>query len=243
MKIAAIIPARYDSGRFPGKPLAKIAGITMIQRVYRQVEKTGFFSHIIVATDHQKIAQAVKQFGGTFRITDNSHPSGTDRIWEVVESSDFDAAINIQGDEPLISEHLIRRIHNKLQTGQWPVVTAAYWNRFFGDFNSPHVVKVVVDEDFRALYFSRSPVPFCREADFNGFYQHIGIYGYSRSALEKFVKLRQSKLEKQERLEQLRFLEHGVPIAVVQSDQPSYGVDTPGDIQKIEDLLQDRTEP
>lgn len=242
MKIAAIIPARFDSTRFPGKPLVKIAGISMIQRVYRQVEKADVLSPIIVATDDQRITQEVRKFGGHVVMTDHAHPSGTDRLWEVMKDSDFDGAVNIQGDEPLISEQLIRSVYDELCEGRCLVVTASFYNRSVEDYLSPHVVKVVMDRDSRALYFSRTPIPFCKETDFDGFNQHIGIYGYKRTALEKFVNLSQSALEKRERLEQLRFLENGISLAVVESRQPSYGVDTPDDIKKIESLLQQRAD-
>lgn len=242
MKIAAIIPARFDSTRFPGKPLIKIAGISMIQRVYRQVEKANVLSPIIVATDDQRITQEVRNFGGHVVMTDHAHPSGTDRLWEVMRNSDFDGVVNIQGDEPLISEHLIRSVYDELREGRCQVVTASFYNRSIEDYLSPHVVKVVMDKDSRALYFSRTPIPFCKETDFDGFNQHIGIYGYKRAALEKFVNLSQSALEKRERLEQLRFLENGISLAVVESRQPSYGVDTPDDIKKIESLLQQRAD-
>lgn len=237
MKVAAIIPARYQSVRFEGKPLALIDGVTMIERVYRQVEKCPKFSDIIVATDDKRIADTVTEFGGYAVITSPAHGSGTERVWEVLEVSDFDAAINIQGDEPLISEKLIEEVFNLLETWEYPVVTPVYHNTSYEDYLSPHVVKAVVDFDYQALYFSRSPVPYSSKENFKGFYQHIGLYGYLKSTLNTFIKLPISKLESSEKLEQLRFLENGIVIKTVRSTYPSFGVDIPEDIQRIEAML------
>jgi len=219
----------------------KIAGIPMIERVYRQVEKAERFSGIIVATDDERIAKVVKGFGGQVIMTSSSHRSGTDRIWEVVSHSDYDAVINIQGDEPLISEVLIQDVYDRLDSGDFDVVTAAYYNRSIDDFLSPHVVKVVFDNTFEALYFSRSPVPNFNgpKEEFEGFFQHIGIYGYLLSAIGKFVQFPPSSLETTERLEQLRFLQNHIQVHVVESQYKSFGVDTPKDIGVIEQLLRE----
>jgi 3-deoxy-manno-octulosonate cytidylyltransferase (CMP-KDO synthetase) len=240
MKIAAIIPSRYFSTRFEGKPLALIAGKTMIERVYRQVEKCEVFCDIIVATDDHRIARTVESFGGHVRVTSPSHNSGTERLWEVLESGDFDAAVNIQGDEPIVSEKLILQLTEALSTGNYPVVTPVYWNTSYDDFLSPHIVKVVVAENFQALYFSRSPVPYSAETNFSGFFQHIGLYAYLKDSVETFIKLPASKLEKTEKLEQLRFLDNRIPIHVIQSDYQSLGVDVPEDVQRIEQILLSR---
>jgi len=237
MKIAAIIPARYHSIRFKGKPLAMIKGKTMIERVYRQAARCEKFSDIIVATDDQRIARAVESFGGHVTMTSPDHDSGTERLWEVLENRDFDAVINIQGDEPLVSEKLISNVFDELNTGTYQVVTPAYFSTSYADYQSRHVVKVVVSENFQALYFSRSPIPFVEETDFSGFFHHIGLYGYLKRAVEIFIKLPKSRLEKSEKLEQLRFLENNIPIKVIQSEYPSLGVDVPEDIQRIEKML------
>lgn len=239
MKIAAIIPSRYNSTRFTGKPLIKINNITMIERVYMQVKKSNRFSNIIVATDDKRIADEVKKFGGNFVLTSPKHQSGTERLWEVLEGSDFDAAINVQGDEPLISEKLIADIFDELKTGKHDVLTAAYFNNSFGDYLSENVVKVVFDENFRALYFSRSPIPFLNKSDFNGFYQHIGIYGYLKTAVKAFINFSESKLERIEKLEQLRFLAKNVKIDIIISKYKSIGVDVPEDVKRIENILRD----
>lgn len=240
MKIAAIIPSRYHSSRFPGKSLAVIKGMSMLERVYRQVEKCGRFSDIMVATDDERILGAVRQFGGFGVMTAACHTCGTERLWEVIEKSDFAGAINIQGDEPIISPQLIAALFDELQRGHYPVVTAAYLNDSLEDFQAENVVKVVLDRNFQALYFSRSPVPHVSKAEFKNFYQHLGIYGYSREALKTFIKSPGTELEKREKLEQLRFLENGIPIKVVLSQEKSYGVDVPGDISRIEKILDEQ---
>jgi 3-deoxy-manno-octulosonate cytidylyltransferase (CMP-KDO synthetase) len=240
MKIAAIIPSRYHSTRFEGKPLALIAGKTMIERVYRQVEKCKMFCDIITATDDSRIARTVETFGGHARMTSPNHNSGTERLWEVLEGGGFDAAVNIQGDEPIVSEKLITQLTETLATGKYPVVTPVYWNTSYADYVSRHVVKAVIAQNFQALYFSRSPVPFTEEANFSGFFQHIGLYAYLKEAVETFIKLPTSKLEKTEKLEQLRFLDNNIPIHVIQSEYQSLGVDVPEDVQRIEKILMSR---
>jgi len=241
MKIAAVIPARFQSTRFRGKPLVKIKGVSMIERVYRQVEKSGRFCDIIVATDDRRISEEVRRFGGNSILTSDNHHSGTDRLWEVLENSCFDAAVNIQGDEPLISEKLIADLFDELATGKYEVVTAAYFNVSQDDFLSENVVKVVFNKDFFALYFSRSPVPFCKNSDFRGFFQHIGVYGYLKSSVGAFVNFSTSGLEETEKLEQLRFLENGIPIKIILTGEKSCGVDAPEDIEKVEKILSRRS--
>ncbi|MFH2107889.1 MAG: 3-deoxy-manno-octulosonate cytidylyltransferase [Chrysiogenia bacterium] len=238
MNIAAVIPSRYQSSRFPGKPLAMIAGITMIERVYRQVEKAGCFADIIVATDDERIFNEVAGFGGKAEMTDITSKSGTERVWSVIEKKNYDAVINIQGDEPLISEMLIRAICQVL--GKRSIVSAARRNDSYRDFISENIVKVVCDINSQALYFSRTPIPYCEKKMFEGFFQHIGIYGYTRKALEMFIGAEISHLEESENLEQLRFLFQGEKIHIIETDYISHGVDVPDDIGKIEKILQDQ---
>ena len=239
MKIAAIIPARYHSSRFRGKPLVKLQGVPMIERVYRQVKESGKFSpvDIIVATDDQRIFSVVMGFRGNAIMTSPRHLSGSERLWEVVENRDFDAVVNIQGDEPMVSPGLIAALYDELETGQNEVVTPVYYNHSYEDYLSKHVVKVVVDRNFQALYFSRSPVPFVEKGDFSGFHHHIGMYGYLKNSLRRFISLPRSPLEMAEKLEQLRFLENNLPIKVIISQSPSFGVDVPEDVDKIEKML------
>lgn len=235
MRIAAVIPARYQSSRFPGKPLAMIAGFTMIERVYRQAEAAECFADIIVATDDGRVRDEVARFGGNVEMTDNNIKTGTERVWAVVEGRDVDAVVNIQGDEPLIPSALVRAVAQAL--GKDPVVSAARFSHSHEDFLSRHVVKVVCDGAGRALLFSRAPIPFAEKAAFDGFLQHIGIYGYSKEMLRAFVSSEAPGLERRESLEQLRFLFLGFPIRIVMTDFVAHGVDVPADVAKIESLL------
>jgi len=235
MKVAAVIPARFQSSRFPGKPLARIAGCTMIERVYRQVAQAECFSEIIVATDDRRIFDEVTGFGGIAEMTDNNIKSGTERVWAVMEKRDFAAAVNIQGDEPLIPGELVRSVAQALATD--PIVSAARHCDSYDDFCSRDVVKVVCDQRDRSLYFSRSPIPFTEKRSFSGFWQHIGIYGYSREMLRAFMASRPAELELREGLEQLRFLFLGLAIRIIRTDFVSHGVDVPEDIERIEGIL------
>jgi 3-deoxy-manno-octulosonate cytidylyltransferase (CMP-KDO synthetase) len=209
--------------------------MTMIERVYRRVAQADCFAEIIVATDDRRIFDAVRNFGGNAKMTDNSINSGTERVWAVIASTEFDAAVNIQGDEPLIPPDLIRSLVLSLERDA--VVSAASCSDSYDDFCSRHVVKVVCDREDRALYFSRAPIPFAERESFGGFLQHIGIYGYTREKLGAFVENDASELERREKLEQLRFLSLGQPIRIVRSDFVSQGVDIPADIEKVEKLL------
>jgi 3-deoxy-manno-octulosonate cytidylyltransferase (CMP-KDO synthetase) len=242
VNIAAIIPARYNSTRFEGKPIVKIKGIPMIERVYRQVEASGKFpsTHIIVATDDQRIATVVDAFGGNVVMTSPRCSSGTERLWEVLENRDFDAVINIQGDEPIVPGELIAALYDELSSCKYEVVTPAYYSISYEDYLSQHVVKVVVNRDFQALYFSRSPIPFMEKKNFTGFHHHIGMYGYLKDSLRRFINLPSSPLEAREKLEQLRFLENNIGIRVIQSEYQSIGVDVPEDVAKVERILEDR---
>jgi 3-deoxy-manno-octulosonate cytidylyltransferase (CMP-KDO synthetase) len=237
-QIVAIIPARYESTRFPGKPLAKISGKPMIELVYQQVAKCKKFADIIVATDDERIARTVDKFGGRFQMTSRGIQSGTERAWDVFRNSQYDAVINIQGDEPLLSDQLISKTYDAVVEEKDRVVSAFYKNSSVEDFYSRHIVKVTLDNTFQALYFSRAPIPFQTTEQFSFFYQHIGIYGYWRETLKKIMSLPPSKLELVEKLEQLRFLSNGIMIKLIESDYPSFGVDVPEDVKKIERILE-----
>lgn len=237
MKIAAVIPARWRSSRFPGKPLAQIAGKTMIERVFRQAEKAGCFSEIIVATDDQRILDEVVAFGGKGEMTDPGINSGSERVWSVIKKKNFDAVVNIQGDEPLISEKLVLQIYQALSENIFDVVSAARFNDSYHQFCSKNVVKVVFDNRNQALYFSRSPIPFCEKDRFEGFFQHIGIYGYTRAALGSYMNGGAAPMEESEKLEQLRFLYLRHKIAIVPTEYESHGVDIPADIKKVEAII------
>jgi 3-deoxy-manno-octulosonate cytidylyltransferase (CMP-KDO synthetase) len=235
MKVAAVIPARYQSSRFPGKPLAPIAGRTMIERVYFQALQAECFAEIVVATDDQRIFDEVRRFGGNAEMTDNNINSGTERVWAIAEKRDFEAVVNIQGDEPLVPPALLRSL--ALALAEDPLVSAARHNDSYDDFLSANVVKVVCDGRDRAVYFSRAPIPFADREAFDGFWQHIGIYGYTREMLGHFIEWGPTALEQREKLEQLRFLFMGRSMRILRTNFVSHGVDVPGDVEKIEEIL------
>ena len=239
-KCAVIIPARYASTRFPGKPLALLAGKPMIQHVCEKAaaSKAGL---VAVATDDRRIADAVESFGGRAVMTSPSHPSGTDRIAEALTllGGEYDLVVNVQGDEPLIPTSVIDELIDAMRADpRLPMATVAVpGNRATMTENN---VKVVFGSDGNALYFSRSMIPFLRSGGTEcGVWLHWGIYAYRRSALEKFVALPPGKLENAEKLEQLRALENGIAIRVVTSNLQSIGVDTPEDLAAAEKRLRE----
>ena len=242
MKIVGIIPARFASTRFPGKPLAPVAGKPLIQHVVQQCQKAKSLSEIIVATDDDRIFNAAKKFCRV-EMTAANHPSGSDRIAEVAGKISCDAVLNIQGDEPLIEPDAIDQVANALAGSE--MSTAATRIKNPGDLDNANVVKVVVNAAGRALYFSRRTIPYLREAASGSseqlaafaFLKHLGIYGYRRETLLRLVKFPVSPLENAEKLEQLRALENGIQIAVVQVDYDSVGVDAPEDVEWVERYL------
>jgi len=243
MRILGVIPARYGSTRFPGKPLHLIAGKPLIQRVVERCRLASRLAEVIVATDDARIADAVRSFVRV-EMTRDDHPSGTDRIAEVAGRETCDAVVNIQGDEPLMDPAVIDAVAALLEHA--PMSTAATPIRSDAEWASPNVVKVVCAQDGRALYFSRRTIPYLRDqADLPPadqrlafpFRKHLGIYGYRRDTLLGLVRHPVSPLEAAERLEQLRALEHGIPIAVATVDHDSIGVDVPEDVARVEALL------
>jgi 3-deoxy-manno-octulosonate cytidylyltransferase (CMP-KDO synthetase) len=264
VKVLGIIPARYASTRFPGKPLALIAGQPLIQYVVEQCRKAKSLAEVIVATDDSRIADAVKKFCRV-EMTRADHPSGSDRIAEVAARCACDAVVNIQGDEPLIDPKVIDAVAGALEQNE--MSTAATRITQPAELDNPNIVKVVVSAAGRALYFSRRTIPYLREAAspvkyaspppatsknqiFHGasgsvneqlaafaFLKHLGIYGYRRETLLRLVKFPVSPLEAAEKLEQLRALENGVQIAVVTVDYDSVGVDVPEDVKRVEKIL------
>ena len=243
MKVIGIIPARYASTRFPGKPLHLIAGKPLIQRVVEQCQKAKSLSEIVVATDDERIAVAAKKFCRV-EMTRADHPSGSDRIAEVASRIACDAVVNIQGDEPLIDPAVIDAVANALAKDE--MSTAATPIKNLAELDNPNVVKVVVNAGGRALYFSRRTIPYLREAASRPaneqlaafpFLKHLGIYGFRRETLLRLVKYPVSPLENAEKLEQLRALENGIGIAVVKVAYDSVGVDVPEDVKRVEDLL------
>ncbi len=243
MKVLGIIPARYGSTRFPGKPLALIAGKPLIRHVLERCQLARSLDEVIVATDDTRIWEVAQGFCRA-EMTAPDHASGSDRIAEVVERCACDAVVNIQGDEPLIDPAVIDAVAGAL--AQAEMSTAATPIRNPDEYANPNVVKVVVNAAGRALYFSRRTIPYVRDAASGSvseqlaafpFLKHLGIYGYRRDTLLRLVKFPVSPLEQAERLEQLRALEHGIPIAVVKVEYDSVGVDAPEDVRRVERLL------
>jgi 3-deoxy-manno-octulosonate cytidylyltransferase (CMP-KDO synthetase) len=243
MKVFALIPARYGSTRFPGKPLAFIAGQPMIQHVYRGATACPEISDVFVTTDDERIFRCVKDFGGKAIMTKPEHLSGTDRIAEAVQRlgiMEDDVIVNIQGDQPFFQPAIISTLIAPLKKNRdIPMSTLKYRITRNQDIENTNVVKVVTDHDGFALYFSRYPIPFFRDPNpLQTHYKHIGIYAFRKDFLITFSRLPQGKLEAAEKLEQLRALEYGFKIIVVETIFDSLEVDTPSDIQKIETEMQ-----
>lgn len=234
------IPARWGSTRFPGKPLHLIAGKPLVQHVWERCQECTAIDDIVIATDDQRIVEAAAAFGAKAVFTSPDHPSGTDRIAEAAQSySDHDIIINVQGDEPLISPALIDELARTLRRDpSIRMITAAAPIHDPAQISDPNVVKVVFDLAGDSLYFSRSPLPFVRNADAaTRHHRHLGIYGFQREFLFQFVAWPPSTLEKTESLEQLRALENGTRLRVVLTDELSPGVDTPEQARQIETRL------
>ncbi len=245
MKIIGVIPSRFGSTRFPGKPLALIAGKPLVQWVVEQCRKAPSLSEVIVATDDERIRNAVAPFCEV-TMTSPHHSSGTDRIEEVVKKSDADLAINIQGDEPLIDPAVIEAVAALLRSDKVAMSTAATPINKPEEYDNQNIVKVVLGTQGQALYFSRRTIPYIRDMEHKPlethisafpFLKHLGIYGYKRETLKKLVRLPVSPLERAEKLEQLRALENGISIAVARVNHESIGVDTPEDVARVEKIL------
>ncbi len=248
MKVYAIIPSRYASTRLPGKPLLKIKGKTIIQMVYEQCKKVGVLEGIIVATDDERILREVKSFGGECVMTSSKHKSGTDRIAEVARNIDADVIVNVQGDEPLISPESIEASVKPFFENE-DIVMTTLKTRINSEeelFN-PNVVKVVCDKDGFALYFSRLPIPYIKhgemgfpyplqKGEYQNYFKHIGLYAYKRDFLIKLSETKTTFLEKTEGLEQLRVLENGYRIFVVETEFDSLGVDTMEDYLNLKKI-------
>jgi len=244
-RVIAVIPARYASQRLPAKPLIDLLGKSMIQRVYEQASKASLLSQVVVATDDDRIAAAVRAFGGEVIMTSETIRSGSDRVAAIAGILPADIFVNIQGDEPLIAPHMIdEAVRVVLDDPDADVGTLARRIESPSDLFNPAVVKVILGTDRTALYFSRSAIPFVRdEADQSQwlrhhlFYKHVGIYVFRRSFLLKYPSLSESTLERTEKLEQLRILEHGYRIKVGVTDFESISVDTPEDVGRVIEVL------
>ena len=241
MNIAGIIPARFNSSRFPGKPLAVIGGKTMIRRVYEQAAKTKSLTAVIVATDDRRIEKEVVSFGGNVVMTSPLHRSGTERCAEALDitGQNFHVVINIQGDEPLIDPKQIDLLAEMFVNKNVEIATLSKKINNTGELQNPNVVKVVFDNNGRAMYFSRFPIPFLRDEEtvnwhyHSNYFKHIGIYGYRSNILKKLVLLKPGLLEQAEKLEQLRWIENGYVINVKETKFESIAIDTPEDLKKL----------
>ncbi len=247
MYVTVVIPARYASTRFPGKPLAELCGKPMIQWVYERSTQCNSIDQVIVATDDMRIFKVVEGFGGRVVMTRDDHPTGTDRLAEVAASLDSDLIVNVQGDEPLIDPSMIEAVVAPLIADPGiPMGTLKTPLQSLEEYTNPNVVKVVTDQQGFALYFSRAPIPYLRDSmdDISRCWQdlatakHIGLYAYRKDFLLKYPGLSSTPLEQQECLEQLRALEHGYQIHVASTDLVGQGVDTPEDLDKVRDLIE-----
>ncbi len=249
MTAIVIIPARYDSTRFPGKALYPLNGIPLVQHVYERAKRSHLAEDVIIATDNEDILVKVHSFGGKAILTDKKHPSGTDRVAEVAASLNYDIIVNVQCDEPLIRPQMIDDVITILDDTEASIGTLVKKIQRLDELINPNVVKVVIDKQGFAMYFSRSPIPFYRDKWINiseiqnskialkNFYKHIGIYSYRREALISFASMKPSKLELIEKLEQLRAIENGLRIKTKETYFELHGVDTPQDIEKVKKCL------
>ncbi|MDT8317208.1 MAG: 3-deoxy-manno-octulosonate cytidylyltransferase [bacterium] len=244
MKVTVVIPARYASTRFEGKPLAILLGKPMIQHVYERSLRAKGVDSVIVATDDDRIFDAVKSFGGRVLMTSSGHATGTDRLAEAAAGLDSDLIVNVQGDEPLIYPRMIEAAVEALRDAPSAAMsTLKHRIRDVDEITSSSVVKVVVDRDDFALYFSRHAIPFNRDEDRGShvpvYYKHIGLYVYRRDFLTHFAGMASTPLENAEKLEQLRVLENGYRIKVVTTEYDTIGVDEPQDLIKAEEILKE----
>lgn len=245
MKILGVIPSRYASTRFPGKPLADIAGKSMVNRVYDQALKSGMLNKVVVATDDSRIYDHVASFGGNVMMTSENHLNGTTRCFEVYHNlknkgEEYDVIINIQGDEPMIDPSSIDKVANIFYDQNAKIGTLVKEISHEDELFNPNVVKAIIDNNDYAIYFSREALPYLRNEQkinwlsVNTFYKHIGIYGFRNEVLTEIIDLPVGKLEKAESLEQLRWVENNIAIKVNFTDFESIGIDTPDDLIKLE---------
>ena len=241
-QVVVVIPSRYAATRLPGKPLVNLAGKPMVQRVYEQAKLAQTVHRVLVATDDQRIVDAVLAFGGEARMTRSDHRTGTERIAEVAAHEPGDVFVNVQGDEPLIDPVAIdTAVAALLEDPPAQIATVATPIRHVPDIMDPNVVKTVLDFDSNALYFSRAPVPWVRDTQQKvhvKYWKHLGLYVFQRDALLEYPTLPQGELEKIEQLEQLRWLENGWKIRVAEVAHDAVSVDVPEDVTRVEKLLQ-----
>lgn len=239
VKILAVIPARYASVRFPGKPLVKIGDRPMVQWVYEAAVRCPAFSKVVVATDNDAIAACVGAFGGIVELTSSNHETGTDRVAEVAERyPDMDVIVNVQGDQPFVTAEMLLQLVQPYLDGETPeMTTLACPLEHETGYSDPNVVKVICDRHRSALYFSRSPIPYYRHAIAAPVFHHLGLYAFLRSFLAQYADLTPTPLEQCEALEQLRVLEHGYRIRVCQTDAAVPEINTPEDLIKAKEFI------
>ena len=238
MKVVGIIPARYESSRFPGKPLIDLKGKTMIQRVFEGVRKSSLFSEVIVATDDLRIVDEVNRFGGKVVMTAKSHSTGTDRCGELAKILDADVIINIQGDEPLVDFRQLDLLSKAFKNKEVKIATLAIKGVSSEEMINPNRIKIVLDSENKAMYFSRSAVPNMDRASSEvkktfDLYRHIGVYAYRKETLLELIKLEKTPLEQAESLEQLRWMYYGHPIHVIETTIETPNIDVPEDVEKV----------
>jgi 3-deoxy-manno-octulosonate cytidylyltransferase (CMP-KDO synthetase) len=241
-KVVVVIPARYGSTRLPGKPLVSLAGKPMIQRVFERAKLAQHVDRVIVATDDERIVKAVEAFGGEARMTRSEHRTGTERVAEVAAREAGDVFVNVQGDEPLLDPNAIDiAVNALLDEPLASISTVATPIKTPGDIMDPNVVKVVLDFDGNAIYFSRAPIPWVRDTANKihvNYWKHLGLYVFQRDALLEYPTLPQGELERIEQLEQLRWMENGWKIRVAEVEHDAVSVDVPEDVARVEKLLQ-----
>lgn len=238
MRALAVIPARYNSSRLPGKPLIQLGGRPLIQWVYEATISGPSFDKVVVATDDTRVADVVKSFGGEVEITGSGHLSGTDRVAEVAALyPEMEVVANVQGDQPFVTGQMLARLVEPYFQGETPDMTTLACDLGVGDAKNPNIVKVVCARDWRALYFSRAPIPYAREAAKSEYLQHLGLYAFRRDFLIEFAHLGPSRLEVLEGLEQLRALDYGFTIRVSRVDFSIIEVNTPDDLERAEEVL------
>jgi 3-deoxy-manno-octulosonate cytidylyltransferase (CMP-KDO synthetase) len=245
--VVAVIPARYASTRLPGKPLVPLAGKPMVQHVYERTKLASTVNRVIVATDDQRIIDAVRAFGGEARMTRADHRTGTERIAEVAAHESGHVFVNVQGDEPLIDPAAIDTAVQALLEGEpAQIATVATPIRVTADIMDPNIVKTVLDFDENALYFSRAPIPWVRDTQHKvhvKYWKHLGLYVFQRDALLEYPTLPQGELERIEQLEQLRWLENGWKIRVAEVEHDAVSVDVPEDVVRVEKLMEEEKRP
>jgi len=240
MKMIAMIPARFEASRFPGKLMKDLAGKTVILRTYEATKNANLFDEVYVVTDSDVIFDEIISNGGKAIKSKNEHESGSDRIAEAIENMEVDIVVNVQGDEPFTQKESLSKLLEVFKTDQNKEIDIASLMIKMVDkaeINNPNNVKVVTDERNFAMYFSRSAIPYPRDESFADYFKHIGIYAFRKEALLKFTKLPMNRLEASEKLESLRFLAHGLKVKMVETDQIAIGIDTPEDLEKAKAIF------